>query len=108
MSPITQNEEVGNYVTSMSWNSTGFNTVKSKWLTDVCNEKNVDFCSIQEHFKTSEKSDTFFRDNFKHMSRYVIPGHRPLGQDSDRASGGLAQLSRKDIAIKKDTVITKN
>ena len=38
----------------------------------------------------------------------MIPGHRPLGQDSGRASGGLAQLSRKEIAIKKERVITKN
>ena len=28
MPPTTMNEEVGNNVTFMSWNSTGFNTVK--------------------------------------------------------------------------------
>ena len=55
MAPTTMKEEADNQVTFMSWNSTGFNTVKSKWLTDVCNEKNLDFCSIQEHFKTSGK-----------------------------------------------------
>ena len=38
----------------------------------------------------------------------MIPGHRPVGQDSGRASGGLAQLCRRDIAIKKDRVVNKN
>ena len=38
----------------------------------------------------------------------MIPGHRPVGQDNGRASGGLAQLSRRDIAIKKDRVVTRN
>jgi hypothetical protein len=67
MAPTTLTEEVGNNVTFMSWNSTGFNTVKSDWLKNVCIEKQVDFCSVQEHFKTSKKSDKFFRDNFKNL-----------------------------------------
>ena len=38
----------------------------------------------------------------------LVPGHRPIGQDSGRASGGLAQLNSKDLDIKKDRVATRN
>ena len=108
MAPTTLTEEVDNSVTFMSWNSTDFNQVKSQWLTNICDEKSVFFCSIQEHFKTENLSDKFFRDKFRQFNSYVIPGHCPAGQDSGRASGGLAQLSRKEIAVKKDRVLTKN
>ena len=108
MAPTTVSEEVDSHVTFMSWNSTGFNTVKSNWLKNICNEYDVNFCSVQEHFKTSKRSDKFFRDNFKNFNSYVIPGQRPLGQDSGRASGGLAQLTCKSIAVKKDRVATRN
>ena len=72
------------------------------------NEMNVHFCSIQEHFKTSNKRDMFFKDKFDKFNINVIPGYRPVGQDTGRASGGLAQLNRCDIAIKKDRVVTRN
>ena len=51
MAPNTVNREVNNMVTFMSWNSTGFNTVKSEWFNNILNEKNVMFCSTQEHLK---------------------------------------------------------
>ena len=108
MAPTTVREEVDNSVTFMSWNSTGFNNVKSDWLKNIIDEKHVDFCSIQEHFKTASKSDKFFQNNFKNFQSYVIPGSRPPGQDSGRASGGLAQLTRKEIGIKKDRLQSKN
>ena len=99
----TENEEVDRPVTFLSWNSTGFNSVKSQWLTNICEEMKVDYCAVQEHFKT-KSCDKFFSDNFKQFNTYVKPGHRPVGQDSGRASGGIAQLSRKDIAVKKERV----
>ena len=38
----------------------------------------------------------------------MVPGHRPVRQDSGRASGGLAQLTSKDIDIKKGRIATRN
>ena len=45
---------------------------------------------------------------FRQFNSYVIPAHREAGQESGRASGGLAQLSKKDIGVKKDRVTTHN
>ena len=108
MAPNTVNREVNNMVTFMSWNSTGFNTVKSEWFNDILNEKNVMFCSTQEHFKTAQNGDKFFKANFRNFSRYVVPAVRPIGQDSGRASGGLAQLTRDVVGVKKERVKTQN
>jgi hypothetical protein len=38
----------------------------------------------------------------------VIPGYRAKGQDSGRPKAGIAQLSRKDIDVRKDRIVTKN
>ena len=108
MASTTSRDEVDSQVTFMSWNSTGFNNVKSKWLNNILSEKHVDFCSIQEHFKTVSHSDKFFRSSFKNFSSYVLPAVRPPGQDSGRASGGIAQLVRKDLGIKKERVSSQN
>ena len=108
MAPTTVSREVSNMVTFMSWNSTGFNTVKSEWLNNIMNEKNVKFCSIQEHFKTAQNSDKFFKTNFRNFCSYVVPAVRPVGQDSGRASGGLAQLTTDDVGVKKERIKTQN
>ena len=95
-------------VTFMSYNTTGMNTVKCQWISELCNEKNVDYLAIQEHFKCTKSVDKYFRDSYKDYYSYVIPGFRSSGQDNGRAKAGLAQLSRKTVAIKKDRVITRN
>ena len=106
--PTTMIDEVDKQVTFMSWNSTGFNNVKSLWLNNILSEKCVDFCSIQEHFKTESYSEKYFRKSFRNFSSFVLPALRPPGQDSGRASGGLVQLVRKEIGIKRDRVPTHN
>ena len=37
-----------------------------------------------------------------------MPGHRAPGQDSGRAKAGLTQLSKKNIAVKRDRVASKH
>ena len=38
----------------------------------------------------------------------MVPAVRPIGQDSGRASGGLAQLTRDVVGVKKERVKTQN
>ena len=94
-------------VTFMSYNSTGLNSVKCKWICDICEEFDVDYISIQEHFKKTQSIDKYFRDNFKQYNSYIIPGYRPPGQDSGRCKAGLAQLSRGVYSVKKERVTTR-
>ena len=49
----------------------------------------------------------YFSDEFDKFHSYVIPGYRAKGQDSGRPKAGLAQLSRKDLDVRKDRVVTK-
>ena len=105
---LNMQKEVTNMITFMSYNSTGLNKVKCNWIQDICDKNDVNYLAIQEHFKSSKNTDSFFRDNFKNFNSYIIPGHRPPGQDSGRAKAGLAQLSLKEIAVKKDRVLTRS
>ena len=108
MTPTTVNKEVDS-ATFMSYNSTGIdNSVKISWLNDICKEYDMDFLSIQEHFKSSKTVDKYFRDKFPSYHSVVVPGHRAPGQDSGRAKAGLTQLSKKNIAVKRDRVASKH
>ena len=91
----------------MSCNSAGISTVKCKWICDICDEFDVDYLAIQEHFKKTKTIDKYFRDNFRGYSSYVIPGYRAPGQDSGRCRAGLAQLSNKSYSVKKERITTK-
>ena len=86
-------------VTFMSYNSTGINSVKCKWISDICDEFDVDYLTIQEHFKKTKSVDKYFSENFKSYNSYVIPGYRPPGQDSGRCKAGLAQLSMRTYSV---------
>ena len=70
----SNNEPEVTHVTFMSYNSTGINSVKCKWICDICEEFDVDYFAIQEHFKKTKSIDKYFRDNFKGYTLYVIPG----------------------------------
>ena len=93
-------------VTFMSYNSTGISSVKCKWICDICDDYSVDYLCIQEHFKKTKTIDKYFRENFPKFNSYVIPGYRAPGQDTGRCKAGLAQLSSKSYAVKKDRVTT--
>ena len=106
MAPTMEQQEGTDMVTFMSYNSTGINTIKCQWINEICEENDVDYFSIQEHFKSTKSTDKFFRDNFRYYYSYVKNGHRSPGQDSGRAKAGLAQLSTKHLAVRNDRVST--
>ena len=108
MTPTTMHREVDS-ATFMSYNCTGIeNPVKCRWLNDICDEYNVDFLNIQEHFKSSKTTDKFFRSRFPSYNSVIVPGQRSPGQDTGRAKAGLAQCSRRSLAVKRKRVSTKH
>ena len=92
-------------ITFMSYNSTGLDSAKVRFSLDLCEEYDVDFLAIQEHFKFVNV-DKFFKSGFSDFSSYVIPGHRSPGQMTGRAKAGLAQLCSKKYNVKKVRVGT--
>ena len=92
-------------VTFMSYNSTSMNTIKTQWINEICDENNMDYLAIQEHFKCTKITDKYFKDSFREYYSDVKAGYRPPGQDSGRARAGLAQLSRKGLAVKKNKIV---
>ena len=63
---------------------------------------------LQEHFKATKNVDSFFKNNFKHYDSFVIPAQRENYQTSGRAKGGLSQMTRKSLNIKKERLETKS
>ena len=86
--------------TFMSYNSTGLDSAKIRFSLDLCEEYDVDFLAIQEHFKFVN-TDRYFKSGFVDFSSYVIPGHRSPGQMMGRAKAGLAQLCSKKYDVKR-------
>ena len=62
-----------NVVTFMSQNTTGIDSVKTHYLREILNEYDVNYCTLQEHFKTTISTDQWFRKQFKDYHTYVIP-----------------------------------
>ena len=48
----------------LSYNSTGINSIKTNWISDLCKLTNNDFFSIQEQFKSTKNVDKCFKDQF--------------------------------------------
>ena len=107
--PPTMHARQVDSATFMSYNSTGIdNPVKCRWINDICDEYDVNFLNIQEHFKSSKTTDKYFRDKFPGYYSVIVPGHRSPGQDTGRAKAGLGQLCSKSLAVKRDRVTSKN
>ena len=105
---VAQQEKV-TPVTFMSYNPTGLNCLaKCRFSNKICSDYQVDFLTIQEHFKFTSTTNQYFKKQFPEYFSYVIPGHRSPGQDSGRAKAGLAQLSSKYLKINKKRVPTKS
>ena len=51
-------------VTFMSYNMTGAKTVKCQWVRDIAREHSVNFCALQEQFKTVKSTEQWFRKQF--------------------------------------------
>ena len=92
----------------MSYNSTGFDSVKIDWINALKETCDIDLIQIQEHFKATKSVESFFKKQFLNCDSYVIPAYREEFQVSGRAKGGLAELSRKQIDMKKERVKTKS
>ena len=54
--------------TFISYNSTGFSTIKTKWLRELIDLTKADFISVQEHFKKTKSIDKYFADEFPNYS----------------------------------------
>ena len=93
----------------MSNNPTGFDsTLKCSFSNLVCEEYDVDFLSIQEHFKFSATTNQYFSKKFRDYYSYIIAAHRSPGQEHGRAKAGLAQLTRKGVQVKKERISSQS
>ena len=86
----------------LSYNGTGLDQVKCKWLNDLLKVTNTDFCMIQEHFRKNIGS--YFSSRFPEYTSHVAPAARDQEQDSGRPKGGLAQLSNAMLNIKTERI----
>ena len=96
------------YTTFQSYNSTGLDSTKVSFINDVFTEYNVDYASVQEHFKFVKTTNEYFVTKFPDFHSYVIPGHRSAGQDTGWAKAGLSQLARKSLVVRKERVTTSS
>ena len=87
----TEGRDQGNTITFMTYNMTGADTIKCQWLQEIFLEYHVNFCGIQEHFKTTKSTQKWFCDKFNNFDNYVIPAYRLPGVDYGRGRGGLAE-----------------
>ena len=94
----SSNEEVSS-ATFMNYNSTGIDSVTCNFICDICDEYDVDYVAIQEHFKNTSTINSYFRKKFDSFSPYVIPAFRAPGQDTGRCKAGMAQLSSKNLDV---------
>ena len=53
-----------NTVNFLSYNSTGLDSVKTKWIRDLLDTCQVNFCGLQEHFKRIKTLSRLFRTEF--------------------------------------------
>ena len=96
------------YVNFLSYNSTGLNEAKIKWINDLIVTTNASFIGIQEHFRKSKAVDDIFKLNFPTNNCYIKPGYRPAGQEKGRPRGGLGQLLNKKLDVKVNNLQTEN
>ena len=95
-------------VTFMSYNMTGAETVKCQWVRDLAAEYSVNYCALQEHFKTVKTTNQYFQKQFCDYSLYVIPAYREPGTASGRGKGGLVQLAEKGLAVARARVTSNS
>ena len=86
-------------VTFMSYNMTGADTIKCQFIRELATEHEVDYCALQEHFKTVKSTEKWFRKQFGDYHTYVVPAYRLPGVDTGRGIGGLAQLALRSSTV---------
>ena len=58
----------------LSYNSTGLNEVKIKWIQDLCLTTDSSFVGIQEHFRKNKNIDETFTSGYPRYNCNVVPG----------------------------------
>ena len=102
-------DSTDNYVNILSYNSTGMDSVKVKWINELLETFQIDLCSIQEHFKAIKTVDQYFKKNFTNYDCYVKAAYREDLGSAGRARGGLTQLVKKSCNyFKKERVQCKS
>ena len=86
-------------VTFMSYNATGMDTVKCEFIREMQKEYNVNYCAIQEHFKTVKSTEQYFSQQFKDTHTYATLAYRLPGVESGRGRGGLVQLAERGLEV---------
>ena len=97
-------DSTDNYVNILSYNSTGMDSVKVKWLNELLETFQIDICNIQEHFKAIKTVNEYFKKNFTKYDCFVKAAFREQLGSAGRARGGLTQLVSKSSSFKKERV----
>ena len=96
------------YLNFISYNSTGLDTVKINWINDLVKTTDSACLQIQEHFKATKSVQQYFKKYFKDFDIYAIPAIRENSSHVGRPKGGLVQLIKSDLNIKKQKVVCKS
>ena len=94
----------GQIVKFLSYNSTGMNQVKTKWIRDLLDTSGASYCGVQEHFKKMKTLPRYFKSEFPKYDSCLVPAHREGDKDTGRAKGGLVQLSVKGTGVRRKRV----
>ena len=92
----------------MIYNMTGADSYKCHFVKDICYKYDINFCGLQEHFKTIKTTESWFRQEFKEFHTHVLPAYRIPGTDCGRGKGGLVQISDKSLKISKKIIAFKS
>ena len=95
------------YMNFMSYNSTGFNMIKSDWLRNIMKIFDIQFCQLQEHFKKYNYKN-FFKNEFPDFKTNVIPAYYNEEQTRGCPSGGLTQMWSHLLDISCNPMKTNN
>ena len=70
-----------------------------QWVSDLMTEGNVNFCIVQEHFKTVRTTNLWFNNQLREYQNLSRPFQRSPRVGSGPRKGGIAQLSIRNIKV---------
>ena len=91
----------------ISYNSTGLDMAKVKWINELMETFDADLLQLQEHFKAIKTVESYFKQNFSDFDSFVSPAIRNENHVG-RPKGGLAQFVKKGGIFKKERVSSSN
>ena len=92
----------------ISYNTTGLDTIKLKWINELLETFDIELVQLQEHFKAIRQVDSYYKQNFKKYDSYAIPAIRGNVNHVGRPKGGLVQMVNKQSIIKKERIPNKS